>query len=131
MKRIVLRGCSKVITIEEDARPTNGSNNSATPLLSQRRWELDEMKKIIIGMILGVTLMAALLIPIAIHERRRSWDYGVTSGRIDGLFEAADALDKEFGRYDGQGDYKLLLSVKSGAIISIVTNGVKTVRIIQ
>ena len=88
------------------------------------------MRKIIIGMVLGAAIAAGLLIPILIHERHAKFEFGRKNGRIDSLFDAADALDKEFGRYDGNAEYKRLFHVKTTDVISIETNGVKTVRII-
>ena len=88
------------------------------------------MKKMIIGMIMGAVLATALFVPILIHERNAKFEFGSNCGKIFGLMEAADALDKEFGRYDGKSECKRLFGVKTTDVISIETNGVKTVRII-
>ena len=47
-----------------------------------------------------------------------------------GRVEAADALEGEFGRYDGHTPYKVLFSVKATDVISIETNGIRRVRVI-
>ena len=88
------------------------------------------MKKIITGMSLGAVLATALFVPILIHERRAKFEFGSNYGKILGLTEAADCLGKEFGRYDGESAYRCLFSVKTTDVISLVTNGVKTVRVI-
>ena len=88
------------------------------------------MKKIVIGIAIGIILASAALIPLLIHERKAKFQFGLTNGRIQGQIDCAIVLDKAFGRYDGKSEYERLLSVKTTDIITIETNGVKTVRII-
>ena len=81
-------------------------------------------------MFVGFAISVAVFIPLERSAVRTSWDLGVKSGVIDGKFLAADALEKEFGRYDGKTQYSFLFSVKTTDVISIETNGVRTVRVI-
>ena len=88
------------------------------------------MKNVIFGLIIGLVLAAVVLVPLLFHEQRVKFNLGRHCGRIEGLNEAADSLDKVFGKYDGKVEYKILFSVKTTSVVSIETNGVKTVRII-
>ena len=44
--------------------------------------------------------------------------------------DAVDAVQNEFGLYDGHSPYKFLFEVHTSDLISIETNGVKTIRVI-
>ena len=88
------------------------------------------MKDILIGTMIGAIVMAAIFIPLLIYERHAKYKYGREVGKLDGLIEAASAIDEEFGRYDGRGAYKTLFGIKSTDVIAIETNGVKTIRVI-
>jgi len=66
-------------------------------------------------------------VPKEAHDK---FEFGRANGIRAGRFEAADALQKEFGLYDGHSPYKVLFSEKTTDVISIETNGVKTVRVI-
>ena len=44
--------------------------------------------------------------------------------------DAVDAIQKEFGNYDSHTPYKSLFAVHTSELISIETNGVKTIRVI-
>jgi len=63
-------------------------------------------------------------------DRHDSFESGHKSGIVAGHFEVADALQKEFGLYDGHSPYKVLFSEKTTDVISIETNGIKKVRVI-
>jgi hypothetical protein len=63
-------------------------------------------------------------------EDRLQYDYGFKNGAIHGSTEAIDAIQKEFGTHDSGGPHKVLFSVHTAEVISIETNGVKTVRVI-
>jgi hypothetical protein len=88
------------------------------------------MKKFVLGFIVGVAVCAVILVPILLAERRNKFDYGRNQGHIDGLREAANALGKEFGYYHDHSPNNVLFSVKTTDVISVETNGIKTVRII-
>lgn len=88
------------------------------------------MRKFFLGVFVGIAISAIILVPLLRSERRNKFDFGRKNGIVAGRFEAADALEKEFGRYDGHAPYKVLFSVKTTDVISTETNGVKTVRII-
>lgn len=88
------------------------------------------MRKLVIGVLLGVVLTVGVCVPVFFKERRDKFEFGVKNGVIAGRFDAAGSLEKEFGRYDGKTPYKLLFSVKTTDVVCIETNGVKTVRII-
>ena len=88
------------------------------------------MKRLALGFMVGVAACAVVLVPTLLAERRNKYEFGQKNGNIAGRFEAADALGKEFGQYDGRSPYKVLFSVKSMDVISVETNGIKTVRII-
>jgi hypothetical protein len=87
------------------------------------------MKKFISGFLAGAAVSGVLFFVLLRSERRYSWEGGRRSGIIQGHFDVADALQKEFGVHDGS-PYKLLLEVKTTDIVSVETNGIKTVRII-
>ena len=91
---------------------------------------LKRMPKFMLGVIVGIALGATVFWPLLLSERHNKFEFGRTNGIVAGRFEAADALEKEFGRYDGRSPYKVLFSVKSTDVISIETNGIKTVRVI-
>jgi len=86
------------------------------------------MKKFILGLAVGLFIgvggSTAVFIPVVLSERQSN------HGRLVGYAEAANSLAGEFGLYDGHATYKRLFSVKTTDVISIETNGVKTVRVI-
>ena len=88
------------------------------------------MRKFLLGVFVGIVVSAVVFVPLFLSERRDKFDFGRKNGVVAGRFEAADALEKEFGRYDGHKPYKVLLSVKTTDVVSIETNGVRTVRVI-
>ncbi|HEX5219121.1 MAG TPA: hypothetical protein VFZ59_06100 [Verrucomicrobiae bacterium] len=88
------------------------------------------MKKFTLGVLVGIAISAFTFVPFLLRERREKFQFGRTNGIVAGRFEAADALEKEFGRYDGHAPYKVLFSVKTTDVVSMETNGVKTVRVI-
>lgn len=88
------------------------------------------MKKFLLGALVGTLFSAAIFIPVLRWERQLSWQLGVDTGTISGQRLAADALEKEFGNHDGRTPSKVLYSVKTTDVVSIETNGVRTVRVI-
>ena len=81
----------------------------------------------LVGFVCASALFIFVILPKETHDK---FDFGRKNGIVAGHFEAADALQKEFGLYDGHSPYKILLSEKTTDVISIETNGVKTVRVI-
>ncbi len=63
------------------------------------------------------------------HVRGKWFDLGRNTGKIDGLATALEALDKEFGPYDGKSDYRTLFSVKATSVVVIEKDGKKQIRI--
>ena len=88
------------------------------------------MKKTVIPFLAGVALATIVLLPLLRFERRQSWEYGRKAGIIQGHFDAADALQQEFGVWDSKAPHKVLLQVKTTSVVSVETNGIKTVRTI-
>jgi len=88
------------------------------------------MKRFALGFVVGGATCAVTLVPVVLAQLRSKFDYGRHQGHIDGRREAAQALGKEFGQYDGRSPYTVLFSVKTTDVISVETNGIKTVRII-
>jgi hypothetical protein len=85
-----------------------------------------------IGTFLAGFICAALLVWFVIlpKEGQAQFDYGFRNGELRGRMDAVDAIQKEFGLYDGHTPYKFLFEVHTTDLISIETNGVKTVRVI-
>jgi hypothetical protein len=88
------------------------------------------MRKFGLGVLAGIVISTILFVPLLVSERRNKFQFGRVNGIVEGLFEASTALEKEFGRYDGRTPYKRLYGVKTTDIVSIETNGVRTVRLI-
>jgi hypothetical protein len=88
------------------------------------------MKKFGIGVLFGIAIATMAFVPLLISERREKFEYGLKNGMIAGRREAAQAIEKEFGLYDGHSPYNRLFSVKTTDVISIETNGTKTIRVI-
>ena len=88
------------------------------------------MKKFTLGVFVGLTVAAIVFVPVIRSERHDKFEFGRKNGIIAGRFEAADALEREFGHYDGHTAYKVLFSVKTTEVVSTETNGIKTVRVI-
>jgi hypothetical protein len=88
------------------------------------------MKKFALGVLVGMAISAVIFVPLLRGERKDKFEFGRTNGIIAGRFEAAEVLEKEFGRYDGHAPYKVLFSVKTTDVVSTETNGVKIVRVI-
>jgi hypothetical protein len=80
-----------------------------------------------VGFICASALFIFVILPKEAHDK---FEFGRTNGIVAGHFEAADALQREFGLYDGHSPYRVLFSEKTTDVISIETNGVKTVRVI-
>lgn len=85
-----------------------------------------------IGTFFGGFICAAMLgwFLILPKEEQAKFDYGFRNGRLRGQMDAVDAVQKEFGTYDGHSPYKFLFEVHTTDLISVETNGVKTVRVI-
>lgn len=81
---------------------------------------------------LGGFICAFLLFTLFISpsESRAQYIYGHDVGIVAGRLEAVDAIQKEFGIYDGHTPYKFLFGAHTSDVISIETNGIKTVRVI-
>ena len=79
------------------------------------------------GFICASVLFIFLLFP---EEDRLQFNYGFTNGVIRGHMDVVDAIQKEFGTYDDHLPYKPLFSVHTSDVVSIETNGVKTVRVV-
>jgi hypothetical protein len=74
------------------------------------------------GFICAVVLVWFLILP---KERKVQFDNGV----IQGHFDAVDAIQKEFGVCDSHIPSKRIFEAYSD-VVSIETNGVKTIRVI-
>jgi hypothetical protein len=85
-----------------------------------------------IGTFLGGFICAILLVWFLIlpKEDQSQFDYGFQNGVLQGRMDAVDAVQKEFGFYDGHSPYKFLFEIHTSDLISIETNGVKTIRVI-
>jgi len=85
-----------------------------------------------IGTFLGGFICASVLFIFLIlpEENRGQFNYGFTNGVIRGHLEAVDAIQKEFGTYDDHLPYKYLFGAYTSDVVSIETNGIKTVRVI-
>jgi len=79
------------------------------------------------GFICASALCIFVILP---EENQGQFDYGFTNGVVQGHLEAIDAIQKEFGLYDGHSPYKFLFEAYTSDVVSIETNGVKTVRVI-
>jgi hypothetical protein len=79
------------------------------------------------GFIFATLLFIFVLLP---KEDQAQFDYGFTNGVLRGQMDAVDAVQKEFGFYDGHSPYKFLFEVHTSDLISIETNGIKTIRVI-
>jgi hypothetical protein len=88
------------------------------------------MKKFVSGLFVGAAISSAVFVPLKRSEVQTSWDLGVKSGIIEGKLFAADALQKEFGLHDAGASFKPIFSVKTTEVVSVKTNGVRTVRVI-
>jgi hypothetical protein len=78
------------------------------------------MKKYIIGFFLGGMLATACFVPLLIQQRNAQFISGSQHGQTTELFEVVSTLDKEFGRYDGNGKYTRLFGVKTTGSFRIV-----------
>jgi len=85
-----------------------------------------------IGTFLGGFICAFLLYVFLVlpSDNRGQFDYGFTNGVVQGHLDAVDAIQKEFGTCDSQTPGKGLFGAYTSEVISIETNGVKTVRVI-
>lgn len=85
-----------------------------------------------IGTFLGGIICASVLFVFLIlpREDQDQFNYGFTNGVVRGHLEAVDAIQNEFGTCDSHLPYKLLFSAYTSDVVSIETNGVKTVRVI-
>ena len=81
------------------------------------------------GFICATLLFVFLIMPA---DNRAGFDFGFENGVIRGHLDAVDAINKEFGTYDERLGlpYKSLFGAYTSDVISIETNGVKTVRVI-
>jgi len=79
------------------------------------------------GFICASVLFIFLILP---QEDHLQFDYGFTNGVIRGHLEAVDAIQNEFGTCDSHIPSKRLFGAYTSDVVSIETNGVKTVRVI-
>lgn len=93
-----------------------------------RLWKV--MKKFLCGFLFGTAMSALVAVPVLLKERHDKFQFGLNNGRTAGLREAAHSLEKKFGRFEGHASYEVLFSVKTTDVVSIETNGVRTVRVI-
>ncbi len=87
------------------------------------------MKKTITAFLLGVLITLTGSIPFYIHVREKWFDLGRNTGQINGLATALEALEKEFGPYEGESDYRILFSVKATSVVVIDNDGNKEIKI--
>lgn len=87
------------------------------------------MKKTIAAFLLGVLITLTGYIPFYMHVREKWYDLGRNAGQIDGRSTALEALNKEFGPYDGKSDYRTLFSVKATSVVVIEKEGKKEIQI--
>ncbi|NDV24591.1 hypothetical protein [Desulfovibrio sp. JC022] len=87
------------------------------------------MKKTITAFLLGVFITLTGYIPFYMHVREKWFDLGRNTGQINGLATALKALEKEFGPYDGESDYRTLFSVKATSVVVIEKDGKKEIQI--
>ena len=87
------------------------------------------MKKFTFGILVGILISAMVAVPLLLNQRREKFEFGQHIGMASGLSEAVDALEREFGLYDGRSPYNVLFSVKTVQVVSTETNGVRTVRV--
>lgn len=80
------------------------------------------------GFICAVLLIWYLILP---KENQTHFDYGFTNGVMAGRREAVGAIQKEFGTCDGHITFKYLFGADNNYVVSIATNGIKTIRTIQ
>jgi hypothetical protein len=85
-----------------------------------------------IGTFLGGFICASVLFIFLLLTDKHlgEFDYGFTNGVIQGHLDAVDAIQKEFGTCDNRLPGKYLFGAYTSEVVSIETNGVKTVRVI-
>jgi hypothetical protein len=117
--------CGREYSDELEACPVD-----QTPFDGSRMAQICALKYI--GTFLCGFFCAALLFIFVIMPKydRGQFDYGFTNGVLQGRMDAVDAVQKEFGYYDGHSPYKFLFEIHTSDLISIETNGVKTIRVI-
>jgi hypothetical protein len=80
---------------------------------------------------IGTFLVGFIFAIVILHKNNQAqFDYGFQNGVLQGRMDAVDAVQKEFGLYDGHSPYKFLFEIHTSDLISIETNGVKTIRVI-
>jgi hypothetical protein len=91
------------------------------------------MRNLVTGILIGGCLASSVLVPLIFQQRRNWYEQGVVHGRFNGLHEAADAIEKEFGRYRGKGKYSLLFGdrMKTPGVVLLDEADTKTVRVIS
>ncbi|WP_421901217.1 hypothetical protein [Maridesulfovibrio sp.] len=87
------------------------------------------MRKTIAAFLLGVLITLTGYVPFYMHIREKWFDLGRNTGKIEGLANALEALNKEFGPYDGKSDYRTLFSVKATSVVVIEKDGRKEIQI--
>ena len=88
------------------------------------------MNKISIGMFFGIFLASLIYIPIIYLQMDEKYKLGIANGKSQGLIIAANAIEKEFGKYDGKSKYIRLFYVKTKDVIVTSENGNKTIKVI-
>ena len=89
------------------------------------------MKNIIIGIGIGILLSTAIFVPIRRQTIESYRAVGINNGKIAAFSEAAQAIEREFGIYDGKSAYKKLFSVKTTDVIAIDKPDKKSIRVIR
>lgn len=88
------------------------------------------MNRFVQGFLVGAAVTGVLVSVSVLARAHNLSRAGRISGRLLGLTEAAQALQDEFGELDGRPPCTVVFRIKTTDVVSIETNGIKTVRVI-
>lgn len=87
------------------------------------------MKKYTLGFLAGLAFSLLVFVPLLIIEQERKMELGRENGKIDGLWQSANELEKEFGVANSNQEQRILYTVKASSIVAVEIGGVNTVRV--
>ncbi|MCT8126177.1 hypothetical protein H1D31_15490 [Alishewanella sp. BS5-314] len=85
------------------------------------------MKDLVIGVIIGVLISAAVFYPLLKIEQKNKFNLGQSQGFIDGQWKAIESLEPYLNQVPLGQEVTILFSVKTSDIVVYEESGVKVI----
>jgi 4-amino-4-deoxy-L-arabinose transferase-like glycosyltransferase len=85
------------------------------------------VKNLVIGLVVGVLVSAAVFYPLLKHEQKNQFNIGQSHGFVTGQWQAIEALEPYLNQVPPGQEVNILFSVKTSDIVVYEENGVKVI----